>query len=146
MAWAGESLDVLQGRTRQLISLNLRPAEDVIACLCGLEKQALVGTAERILIAKAGRMAGLPRSSRLYEFAYSNVLDLRVLPLSRRIGYVEVRTSESTDAPPMQSLTTNDSRDALKAPNCIEFRMSWLSEYEPMVQRLQSLIASSNSG
>jgi hypothetical protein len=71
------TLDRLHKKTRRVVERNLPGGEDIIAVIAGRSKQAMIVTDRRLLIVKAGVMAGGFRA-RAAEFGFEEVAAINV--------------------------------------------------------------------
>jgi hypothetical protein len=112
-----ELIEELPSSLEKHLAEQLAPGETVLLKLKGAFKEGLVCTDARVMILKAGFMAGQTFGKDVFQQNYRNIAGVQV-KYNLLSGYFEVNASG------MQNTTksywsTNSSTDPAKAPNCI---------------------------
>jgi hypothetical protein len=107
-------LGLLPGKTRRLAERNLGPSENVQECLVGGGGQAILALNERLLVLKAGFMAGATFGGKATSFPYEHVtgIEVQVGPMT---GFIQIQSASLPGQPRRKLLDERHEAQPMRA-------------------------------
>jgi hypothetical protein len=133
------TLRTLTGKTLRLAQESIGPAENVHVCLVGLRGQALVALDDRLLVLKAGFMAGATFGGKAVSFPYQQITGIEVHH-GPATGVVIIQTAAYQGAA-SGGYWTQGKDSAWQLPNCIPIVKKDAAAFEPSLARIRDRIA-----
>jgi hypothetical protein len=119
----------------------MRADEDVLICLRGAKGQALVALEDRLLMVKAGFMAGAAFGGKVTMIPYLDVTGLQI-HTHLMTAVLEVRTPSYSSAVSKSYWSQDKSEDPWKAPNCIPIgNKKAAAQWHPYLDVIRNKIA-----
>lgn len=102
----------------KLAQQHIGPAENVHVCLVGQSGQAIVALDDRLLVLKAGFMAGATLGGKAESFPFHQItgIEMKLGPIT---GVLVIQTASFQGATTGSFWTRDKDRDPWKLPNCI---------------------------
>lgn len=131
-------LDLLPQKTRKVYDEQVG-AHDVQFVVMGLKGQAIIALSERLVVVKAGFMAGATGGGRATSFRYEDIIGLEI-----NTGWVtaviEIITAGHTGTPQHDYWALGKDRDPWKLSNTLPLTKELLEEQKDNIQELRALI------
>jgi hypothetical protein len=143
-AVVGTDLSILNGKTRALVEGNMQPDERVRFCLVGNIGQSIVALDDRLIVAKAGFMAGATFGGRATSFNYSDITGIQVNTGLMK-GTIEIHTPGLGATKASDYWSTDKNEDPFKLPNTIPIAKANLGQYQPRLDELRALVAAART-
>jgi hypothetical protein len=112
------ALSVVPERTRKLILENIAPSEWVFIALVGARGQTLVALADRLLIAKAGFLAGHIFGGEVNTFMYREITGIGI-ETHLTTAVLQVQTASFAGTRAGGYWASDKGSDPFKLPNCV---------------------------
>ena len=135
------ALRLLSQKVRDAALQHISPNESVQICLVGAGGQALVALENRLLIVKAGFMAGQTFGAKVNTFDYPQIIGIEV-SAGFQTAVLQVQTPNFPNVLPGSYWTKNNEQDPWKLPNCLPIgNKRAVQEWAPYLEQLRGLIA-----
>lgn len=131
-------LDVLPQKTRKIYDEQVG-ATDARFVVLGVNGQAIVALTDRLVIVKAGFMAGATGGGRATSFRYSDIIAIEV-NTGLVNAVIEIVTAGHTGTPEHDWWATSKDRDPWKLSNTLPLTKQLLDEQKDSIQELRVLI------
>jgi len=144
MAVTGNT-EILGGRVKKALEQNKKSNEKVLFCLKGSGGQAIVALDKRLLVIKAGFMAGATFGCRVASFYYKDITSVEV-NTGLVNGVIEICTPSNQGNKEKDFWAMDRDRDPWKVSNCIPITKSDLKHYQPYIEKIQNFIDDAKHG
>jgi len=133
-------LRVLPAKTLRLAQQNIGPGENVHVCLVGVRGQAMVALDDRLLVLKAGFMAGATFGGKATSFPYDQITGIEVQhgPLT---GVLRVETASFPGGLSGGYWAQDNDRNPWRLPNCIPIQSQAAATLQPYLALIRDRIA-----
>ena len=131
-------LSALNGKTQKLLQGHLAPGESVQICLVGNSSQALIATDRRLMVAKAGIMAGATFGGTVTSFNFGDVNGIEV-QTHITTAVIEVITAGYQNRE-VSYWSSDKKSDPYKLPNCVPIQKSQVPGFQAQLHAIRELI------
>jgi predicted Zn finger-like uncharacterized protein len=131
---------IISASVREAIEKNITPNEEVLFCLVGEFKQAIVAFKNRLLVVKPGFMAGVTFGARVTTFLYKDITSIK-LNAGQLKGVIEISDPSHPPIPEKDWWSLSTDRDPERISNCFLASKMDLKNFRPYLAKLKALIA-----
>jgi hypothetical protein len=131
---------IISTSVREVIEKNITPNGEVLFCLVGKFKQAIVAFKNRLIVVKPGSMAGVPFGTRGTTFLYKDITDIK-LNAGQLQGVIEISDPSHPPIPEQDWWSLSADRDPARVSSCLPVSKMDLKKFRPYLAKLRALIA-----
>jgi hypothetical protein len=137
---ARSALRIIPAKSRRIAEQLLRADENVHAVFVGAGGQTMIAADDRIIVVKAGFLAGATLGSKTLDFPYNQISGIE-LHTGAMTGYLQITSPGFQGNLPGSYWSKDKQHDPWKLPNCIPVGRGAAAKWQPTLALVRERIS-----